>query len=137
MNQQPAQPHKIPSPVVSNAVVFDRRELLATPSEIAADRHRNTWEGALIGGILMAGVGMLATSRGPDRMRNVLLTSAVGAVGGGVFGHNTKTAVEKRSETLQALAMQPNFGSHLKREMASRERSAFWNGFLTGACIVL
>lgn len=137
MNQQPTHPLNVPSPVVSNAITFDRRELMATPAEIAADKHRNTWEGALIGGIILAGTGYALSSRGPDRMRNALISSAVGAVGGGVIGHTLKTGVENRSEALQALAQKPNFGSHLKQEMANRERSAFWNGFLAGSCIFL
>lgn len=134
--QQVLHPLNIPATQVSNVITFDRRELLATPEEISADRHRHTWQGALIGGVLLAGAGYALSSRSANRLNNALLSSAVGAIGGGVVGHGMKTGAEERSEDLQKLANRPNFGTHLKREMANRERSAFWNGFVAGACVI-
>lgn len=122
-------------PVVSNTITFDRRELLATPTEISADRQRLTWGSALIGGMIVAGIGYALHGQGSDRLRNTLLVGAAGAAVGGIIGHSVKTKVEQRTEALQAIASQPHFGEHLKQEMAKRERSSFWNGFAVGTCV--
>ena len=130
----------IPAPLaplnqVQQPVVLDPAAFRANPETVKQQHHSRTfWDGTLFA-IAGAALGLVASSRMPNRTAAILGGTALGGALGLTIAQFGKTKEEAYSQIFTDAAHSSDFVGHVKREMDRRESGEFVTGLLTGMCI--